>query len=38
MESLEAISLKKNILKKGGEPDTKRMAKEIIRLCQRGRI
>src|SRR3989344_6003055 len=37
-ETLEEIALKKNLLKKGGEPDTKRMAMEIIRMCQKGKI
>ena len=37
-ETLEKISLKRNYLRKGGLPDTARMAKEIIRLIQRGKI
>lgn len=37
-EILEDIALKKNMLKKGGLPDIKRMAIEIIRLCQKGKI
>lgn len=37
-EVLEEIAVKKNILKKGGVPDTKRMAIEIIRSCQTGKI
>jgi len=37
-EILEDIAIKKNILKKGGVPDTKRIAIEIIRLCQKGKI
>lgn len=37
-EVLENIAIKKNILKKGGLPDTRRMAVEIIRLCQKGKI
>jgi len=37
-EVLEEIAIKKNILKKGGVPDTKRMAIEIIRSCQTGKI
>lgn len=38
IETLQSIAEKKKILKKGGGPDTKRMAKHIIRLCQRGAI
>ncbi|HLC98744.1 MAG TPA: GTPase [Candidatus Nanoarchaeia archaeon] len=38
IEVLEEIAKKKNILMKGGEPDTKRMAVEIIRMCQIGKI
>lgn len=38
MDTLEEIAIKKNIIKKGRKPDTKRMAREIIRLCQRGGI
>lgn len=37
-EVLDDIAIKKNIIKKGGVPDTKRMAIEIIRLCQKGKI
>ena len=37
-EVLNDIAIKKNILKKYGIPDTKRMAIEIIRLCQKGKI
>ena len=37
-EVLEDIAVKKNMLGKGGIPDTKRMAVEIIRLCQKGKI
>ncbi|MBU0614847.1 MAG: 50S ribosome-binding GTPase [Nanoarchaeota archaeon] len=37
-ETLDEIALKKNIIKKKGEPDSKRMAKEIIRLVQTGKI
>ncbi len=38
METLEKIALKKHALKKGGLPDTARMARRIIMLCQRGEI
>ena len=37
-ETLEKIAIKKNILKKGKEPDTARMGKEIIMLWQKGKI
>ncbi|MDD5651270.1 MAG: 50S ribosome-binding GTPase [Candidatus Nanoarchaeia archaeon] len=37
-ETLEEIAIKKHILKKGGLPDTKRMAVDIIRMCQKGKI
>ncbi|MBU0930223.1 MAG: 50S ribosome-binding GTPase [Nanoarchaeota archaeon] len=37
-EILDDIAIKRNILKKGGVPDTNRMAIEIIRLCQKGKI
>ena len=37
-EVLKEIAIKKNILKKGGVPDIKRMAIEIIRSCQTGKI
>lgn len=36
--TLEKIALKKKLMKKGGEADTKRMAIDIIRMCQRGKI
>lgn len=35
---LEKIALKKNILKKGGIPDTVRMARQLVTLVQRGVI
>lgn len=38
LEILDDIAIKKHILKKGGVPDTNRMAIEIIRLCQKGKI
>ena len=38
METMEQIALKKNLLLKGGLPDTVRAAKETIRLVQIGRI
>lgn len=38
IEAIEEIAIKKNFLKKGNKPDTDRMAREIIRLCQRGKI
>lgn len=37
-ETLEEITLKKKILRKGGLPDTRRMAMDIIRMCQKGKI
>jgi len=37
-ETLEYIAKKKKILKKGGVPDTLRMAKEILILWQKGKI
>lgn len=37
-ETLEDIARKKNVFKKGGVPDTKRMSVEIIRMCQKGKI
>ncbi|MGM5485478.1 MAG: GTPase [Nanobdellota archaeon] len=37
-ESLEKIARKRNILKKGAEPDNKRMARMIISDWQRGKI
>jgi ribosome biogenesis GTPase A len=37
-EVIENIARKKNIIMKGGVPDTKRMAKNIIRLWQIGKI
>jgi len=37
-QTLEKIALKKHILKKGGMPDITRMAKEVIRMCQKGKI
>lgn len=37
-ETLEQIALKKNILRKGGVADTTRMALEIVRMWQRGKI
>lgn len=37
-EVIEDIARKKNVIKKGGIPDTKRMAKDIIRMWQTGRI
>ncbi len=37
-QTLEKIALKKCVLKKGGIPDTMRMGKEIIRMCQSGKI
>ena len=36
--TLEEIAFKKKLLLKGGEPDTRRIAEEIIRLVQRGAI
>jgi ribosome biogenesis GTPase A len=36
--TLEEIAIKKNIIAKGNMPDTNRMAREIIRLWQRGKI
>lgn len=38
LNTLAEIALKKNVLKKGGVPDTSRMGKEIIRLWQNGKI
>ncbi|MFC1753760.1 GTPase [Thermoproteota archaeon] len=38
IKTIENIAIKKSILKKGGEPDTARMSREILRLCQRGKI
>lgn len=37
-ETLEKIAMNKKILKKGGEPDTVRMAKLIIQQWQKGKI
>lgn len=37
-KTIEDIALKKHILKKGGVPDTIRMAKEILVLWQKGKI
>jgi len=37
-ETLEEIAIKKNIIGKGSVPDTNRMAREILRLWQRGKI
>ncbi|MCX6706885.1 MAG: 50S ribosome-binding GTPase [Candidatus Woesearchaeota archaeon] len=37
-ETIEAIAKKKNIIMKGGLPDSKRMAKDIIRMWQTGKI
>jgi ribosome biogenesis GTPase A len=37
-DTLESIAIKKHIIGKGKEPDTERMAREIIRLWQKGKI
>lgn len=37
-ETLEDIARKNNILKKGGEPDTMRMARHLIMVVQKGKI
>ena len=37
-DTLERIAIKKNVVSKGNIPDTQRMAREIIRLWQRGKI
>jgi len=37
-ETLEAIAIKKKMLKKGGVPDTYRMARMLIKMCQDERI
>jgi len=37
-ETLENITIKKKMLKKGGVPDTYRMARMIIKMCQDGKI
>lgn len=37
-ETLEEIARKKHLLLKGGQPDTMRVAKEIIMLVQKGKI
>ncbi|MCK5023869.1 MAG: 50S ribosome-binding GTPase, partial [Candidatus Aenigmarchaeota archaeon] len=37
-ETIEAIAIKKHVLKKGGMPDTKRMAVTIIMKWQRGKL
>ncbi len=38
ISTIEKIALKKNLVKKGGVPDTERMGKEIIRMWQLGKI
>ncbi len=38
MDTITEIAIKKNVIKKGGIPDTARMGKEIIRLWQNGKI
>ena len=37
-ETLENIAIKKNLLRKGGEADTERMARVIVKLFQEGKI
>jgi len=38
LETLENIAIKKHILRKGGLPDTERMGRQIVWLCQKGKI
>ncbi len=38
LETLEEIALKRNVLKRGGLPDTQRMGKQIIDMWQNGKI
>lgn len=38
LETLEEIARKKHILMKGGLPDTDRMGRMILQLCQKGKI
>ena len=38
METLEEIALKKKFLLRGGKPDTRRMAEQLIRDVQSGKI